>query len=348
LLETYRLASYSQRGWLTSTTLVLVLGAGCSSAFDNRQRAGVETGEADKSGLGELRFPDKDLAAKHRLAKASPRSFDPVFDHARAVAVFCLASLVDTTCESCADGVVRYKQRSELNPFHWPLIEDSLSMLDELTSVQKLASAQMEPLVSVKGQLLWLAGRSTEEQTLIDDYARAHPDAVVVIKRRLELLREADDVTKSESQCSRSRVKMESSPEAALLDLLTSCVALHPGNTDGRNDPPDYAKYLPNLTIVEDQLYRAHLVQHCVENLGDEETRCAQACACNDNPSDKRHAVQCKRTCRDCRNETVQGIRACKKIGEVAPASRQRVAPARAHRPKAADDPDSAPQQAEL
>jgi hypothetical protein len=314
-----------------------VLGAGCSSGLGNRKRSGADDDDQDvKSMGGGLRLRNPELAEKYKAAKAAPESFEPVFAYARAIADLCLASLVETNCDSCTGGRVKYKRLSELDPHNWPFIEDAQRRVEALMNVPALDLAQMEQLVAVKGRLLWLVGRSAEEQTLIDGYALAHPDAVVVVRRRLELLREDSDVTKSESQCTRSRAKMKSAPAAAAVDLLTGCVELHPDNTDGRADMLDYAKYLPNLTPEEDHLYRTHLAQRCLVMVGDEETRCAQACACTDQPAGKPPIAKCKRACRDCHSETASKVRVCKKLGEDPPASRPKAAPARAHRPKAA------------
>jgi hypothetical protein len=148
------------------------------------------------------------------------------------------------------------------------------------------------------------------------------------------------------------------------LDLMKSCVALHPDNPDGRTDTLDFAQYLASLSIEEDRLYRAYLGQLCVERVGESEGDCAEGCACDGQPTAK-----CKRTCRDCRGLALQKLRVCKQIGEVAPTpmARTKKAPARAARMEAAPvsaptprsksaptrrtqnvDPATAPQQAEL
>jgi hypothetical protein len=339
---------------LACPTLVFVLGVGCSSGLDNRQGSAVRTRPEAKLGQSTISFRNPEMAARYQAAKAFPRSFDPVYDYAKAVADASLASLVDPSCEACAEGAVKYKRRSEIEPHYWPIIEDALSMLEALGKVPGLSAEQMDPLVATKGRLLWLAGRSVEEQNLIDEYARAHPDAVAVIRRRLELLREAGDATASASQCVRSRAKMESAPEAARVDLLTACVAFHLGNKEGRSDLLHYAMYLPNLSTAEDALYRANLVQRCVEKVGDEEKRCAQACACEDKDSGKQPTAKCKRACGGCHDETAQKLRLCKKVGEAPPvaarapqpktapaesASRPKTAPAKsAPRPKKVDN----------
>jgi hypothetical protein len=294
----------------------MVLAVGCSSGLDNRQGSDMGSEQEAKLGQSKMKFRTPEMAEKYKTARASPRSFDPVYAYAKAVTDVCLASLIDTRCEGCAEGAVKYRQRSELEIQDWPIIEDALSMLDALGNVPGLAAVQMDPLVATKGRLLWLAGRSSEEQTLIDDYARAHPEAVAVIRRRLELLRETGDAAAAESQCARSRARTESAPEATRLELLTACVALHPGNPDGRSDLMGYAEYLPNLSPAEDALYRMDLAQRCADKVGDEEARCAQACACVDKESGKQPAVKCKRACGGCHNETAQRLRLCKKIGE--------------------------------
>jgi hypothetical protein len=327
---------------LARPTLVIVLAVGCSSGLDNRQGSDIGSEQEAKLGQSKMKFRNPELAGKYKTAKASPRSFDPVYTYGKAVTEVCLASLVDTRCEACAEGAVKYRQRSELEIQDWPIIEDALSMLDALGNVPGLAAVQMDSLVATKGRLLWLAGRSSEEQILVDDYAHAHPEAVAVIRRRLELLRETDNAAAAESQCNRSRAKMESAPEATRLELLTACVALHPGNTDGRSDLMGYAEYLPNLSPAEDALYRMDLARRCVDKVGDEEAHCAQACACVDKEAGKQPTATCKRACSGCHNETAQRLRLCKKIGEaphtVARTPRRKTAPA-----KITPSPKSAP-----
>lgn len=295
--------------------------------MDNRPGSGEARGGL-VPGRDKLKLPNQDIAAKYQAARSSPRSFEAVFDYGRTVALFCLASLLDTRCASCAGDLPTYRPRSELDTAYWPVIEDVLPMLDPFLENPKLDAEQMELLVEVKGRLLWLAGRSSEEQTLIDSYAQAHPTAVTVVKRRLEILREAGDPVLLEAQCTRSRARMKASPEAARLDLLTSCVALHPKNDQARSDVPDYATFLPNLSPDEAALYRGHLVDKCVEKAGDEESRCGPACACLDKDSGKPATSKCKRACGDCRSGLAQEVRACQKLGEVPPD------PAQASRPK--------------
>jgi hypothetical protein len=328
-VETHCLALRPRKLRLACPTLVLVLFAGCSSSLDNRPRSGDETPGLGP-GQGKVRFPNQDIAAKYKAAKGSPQSLEAVLDYGRTVVLFCLASLLDTSCASCEGGLPTYRPRSELNTAYWPIIEDALPMLDPFIESQKLDPGQMESVVEVKGRLLWLAGRSVEEQTLIDSYAHAHPTAITVIKRRLEILRESGDVSLSESQCTRSRARMQSASESARLDLLTSCVALHPNNVEARSDTTSYATFLPNLSAEEDALYRTYLVQQCVAKVGDVEEHCAEACACEAKDAGKRSATKCKRACGGCRKEAAHDLLACKKLGEVAPEP----APARRARTK--------------
>jgi hypothetical protein len=337
-VENRCLALASKRRRLAWTTLVLVLGAACSPVLKKRPGSDEATAEVERP---RLRFRSQALAAKHEAAKASPQSFEPVFTYTRAIADLCLASLVDKRCASCEGGPVRYKRLSELDPHNWPFIEDALSMIEVLTNVPGLDATQMDQAVALKGRLLWLGGHSTDEETLIDGYALTHPDAVAVVRRRLELLRDDGDVTELQSQCARSRARMTSAPEAAHIDLLAACVELNPDNRDARADSLDYAQYLPNLSPAEDQLYRTYLVRRCLEMVGDEESRCAESCACNDKPGGRHPTAKCKRGCRDCRSETDQKVRVCKQLGEAPPAPRPKAAPARTHRRKAA--PASAP-----
>jgi hypothetical protein len=318
--------------------VVLSLGAGCSPALKHRKVSDEGSDPAAKLGQNKIRFSNPEMAALYQAAKASPKSFEPVHAYAKAVADVSRASLIEENCDDCGEGAVRYKRRSELEPHYWPIIEDALSMLEVLGNVPNLPAEQMDQVVATKGRLLWLVGRSMEEQTLIDEYARAHPAAVAVIRRRLELLRESGDTDELESQCARSRARTESAPDAARVDLLTACVAFHPNNRHGRSDLLDFAKYLPNLSKAEDTLYRANLVQRCEQKVGDEKTRCAQACSCEDKDSGKQPTARCKRTCGSCRSETAQKQHVCKKIGEVAspPTPRARKTPSRSHRRKSA------------
>ena len=339
LVTARRLAFDPNPRWLACATGLLVLGAACSSAL-KAPKAAEEDPDAKHLRSGKVTFRNPEMAAMYAAAKANPNAFDPVYVYAKSVTDACLASLIDKRCETCAEGAVRYKRRSELDPQHWAIIEDALSMLEDLGSVPGLPAEQMDLLVATKGRLLWLAGRSVEEQTLIDEYARARPAAVAVIRRRLELLREAGDGTALEAQCARSRAKTQSAPEAARVDLLTACVALHPNNNEGRSDMLDYATYLPNLSPAEDMLYRTSLAQRCLQKVGDEDTRCAQACAC-ESKAGKTPTAKCKRTCGGCRSETAQKTLACQQLGEPPPPPAP--APVRATRSKSTSRPKAAP-----
>ena len=308
-MKTFSIAANLKRRWVVCPMLLLALCASCSSSLDNRRGSAGRT----KRGQSKPRFRSPVMDAMYKAAKASPRSFDPVYAYAKAVTDACLVSLADTSCPSCGEGAMRYKQKSDLEPQYWPIIEEALSMLEVLEKSPELAAPErMDLLIATKGRLLWLAGRSVEEQPLIDEYAKSHPDAVAVIRRRLELLHESGDIAASESQCTLSRAKTESSPDAARVDLLTACVALHPRNTNGRSDLLDYSKYLPNLTTAEETLYRKNLVERCEAKAGDEEASCAEGCACGDKDADKK----CRRACSRCRGEMAQRLRLCKKITE--------------------------------
>jgi hypothetical protein len=330
---------------LACPTLVLVLCIGCSSSLDNRRGSTART----KHGQSKPRFRSPEMDAMYKAAKASPRSFDPVYAYTKAVTDACLASLT-FPCEACGEGAMRYKQRSELEPQYWPIIEEALSMLDVLGKTAVLTVPErVGLLIATKGRLLWLAGRSVEEQPLIDAYAKEHPDAVAVIRRRLELLREGGDAAASESQCTLSRAKTESAPEATRVDLLTACVALNPRNTYGRSDLLDYPKYLPNLTTAEETLYRKNLVERCEAIAGEEEESCAEGCACGDKDAGKHQTGKCKRACARCRSEMAQRLRLCRKITEAPtavvrpPAPRPAPAPIRSLPPAKAVPDDEAP-----
>jgi hypothetical protein len=301
---------------LATSPLVLVLCASCSSSLDNGPPSRDET--VFRPSSGKLKFPNQDIEAKYRAAKKSPDNVEAVTDYGRSVVLFGLASLLDTTCGACQGELAVYRPRSELTTSFWPVIEDALPMLDPFLEAQKQDGSQMDLLVEVKGRLLWLAGRSAEEQSLIDGYALAHPTAMAIVKRRLEILRQASDSYLSESQCNRSRTRMRSAPEAERLDLLSACVALHPNNPEGKSDTPEFATFLPNLSPDEAALYRTHLVQRCEEKAGDEE-RCAESCACEAKAAGKAPPAKCKRACETCHKQASQEVLACKKLGEVAP-----------------------------
>lgn len=320
---------------LPTLALALVSSAACSSGLENQPR---RTARAKREPV-KPRFKSPEMDALYQAAKASPRSFDPVYAYSKAVADACLATLA-FACDTCGEGAMRYKKRSELDAQYWPIIDEALSMLDVLgKSAVLTAPDRVELLIATKGRLLWLAGRSLEEQTMIEEYVKEHPAAAAVVRRRLELLRESNDVAGSEAQCALSRRKMGGVPEATRVDLLTACVALHPRNNQGRSDLLDYSRYLPNLTNAEENLYRKDLVERCEARADEEETSCSEGCACDD-------AVQldrkCKKTCARCRSESSQRSRLCKKITDAptAVARAARPSPAPAH---SAPQPRSAP-----
>lgn len=317
-MKTILLASSVRKHRLARPALALVLLAACSPSMDDSRRPRDEPVGPRLAGP-KLVFPSQEMAAKHKAAKAAPDSVDAVLDYARSLALFCLASLLDTRCSSCDGDLPAYRPRSDLNTAYWPAIDDALPMLDPFLESRTLDAGQMDVLVEVKGRLLWLAGRSSEEQALIDSYVLAHPTAIAIVKRRLEILRDASDSYLFNSQCTRSRARMQSAPEAARLDLLTSCVRLHPNNAEVKSDTAEYATYLPNLSAAETALYRSYLIERCTEEIGDEGSRCAEACGCEGKDAGKSPTTKCKRACGSCRKETAQALLACKKVGEVVP-----------------------------
>ena len=345
---------------LVRPMLALLLAAGCSPAMENRSAATDQTEHAKRPGQGELKLPNEKLAAKHKAAKDSPQSFEAVYAYARALTEFYLASLVETKCDSCKDGAVKHKPPSELDTQTWSLIEEAVQMLAALLKSPDLSATQAEQLVITKGRLHWLAGNATDEEATLDSYLQDHPDSLTVLKRRLKLLREAGNASAAQALCARSRASMKAAPEAAHLDLLTTCVALHPGNREGVTDPPDYTQYLPDPSKAEERLYRKHLVQRCIENLGDPKASCDKACACKDKPGDKEQKRTCKHACRECEHEKKEQVRACKKSGGVVPAPAPPDKAAPAEEPKKAHgktargrqtkdvEPGSEPQATEL
>jgi len=364
-VETRRLSRASRPCGLACAVLGVALHAGCASSGAKRPVADEGTDSA-LLGQGTTRFRNPEMAAKHQAAKASPGSFEPVYAYARAVTAAALASLVDKSCDACEEGELRYKRRSELDPQYWPIIEEALAMLEALDGAS-IPAEQRDSVVATKGRLLWLAGRSAEEVTLIEEYVRAHPTAVPVIRRRLELLREDGASAALESQCTRSRGKMRSAPETARVELLTTCVALHPDNADGRSDVLDFATYLPDCSPAEQGLYRKYLVNRCKAKVGSEEARCAEACGCEQEAG--KAVPTCKRGCEECRGGLTEKLAICQQLGappaapkparvsrakgarlkNAAPKSAPRLKPAPAKRapPPKPDDP-SAPQQAVL
>jgi hypothetical protein len=295
--------------------LLLIFG-GCSSALDNQPRPVADAAPAEKPVDTKAKPPTEELVAKREEAAAAPQSFDPVFGYAKGLSDFYLAQMADTSCApDCNQGAVKYKRKAEADPGSWLLIEDALTRVDALMKVQGLPNAQMEQLVAVRGRLLWLVGRPEDEVTSLGEYANAHPGAVVVIKRRLELLREAEDSKEFEAQCARSRLSLKSAPEAVQIELLTSCVGFHPDNGDGKSYLLDYLKFLPAASKAEQRLYGKYLVRTCIDTVGSREARCAQFCACTDQGLDKQKKAECKQLCVHCRVETAQKVRECKKEG---------------------------------
>jgi hypothetical protein len=262
----------------------------------------------------ELRFPSHELAAMYDAAKASPQSFAAVYAYAKALSDHCQGMLVDTSCGPyCAGGPVRYKPASALAPDNRLLVENALPKVDVLMSTPGLSSTQTGQLVAVKARLLGFCGRGADERALVDRYASEHADAFPVVRRRLELLRDAGDAKESESQCSRSRGGMKSAPEEARIELLTTCVALHPDNQRGKDDPPDYARYLPRLASEEQKLYRKHMLHRCQQDSDAHEAQCSRLCACDDRPWDKKYTAHCKEVCKGCRAQAVEKLKGCKK-----------------------------------
>jgi hypothetical protein len=106
---------------------------------------------------------------------------------------------------------------------------------------------------------------------------------------------------------------MRTAPEEARLDVLTSCVALHPENKGGKDDPQDYAKYLPRLAPDEQRLYRKHMTRRCEEDTGSHEAYCSRICVCDDRPWDKKYTTHCKEVCKGCKEQALEKLKGCKK-----------------------------------
>jgi hypothetical protein len=313
--------------WLARPILALIVAAGCSPAMPKRQARVSQAEIQKKAKAGDIEYPNADLAEKHKAAKASPESYAAVYPYARSVTEFCLASLYETDCETCKDGAVKRKPPSELDPKTWVLVENAKQMLDTLLK-QDLPAEQAEEVVITKGRLQWLAGSAADEEASLDGYLQEHPDSLAVLKRRLRLLREAGNATAAQAACAHSREGMKSAPEAARLDLLTTCVALHPDNRDGMPDSPEYTTYLPDLSKAEARLYLKYLVHRCIENLGDPKAKCEKDCDCKSESADKAQKRACKRACRNCQKERKALVRACKKHGGILPPPPPEAAPA--------------------
>ena len=301
---------------IAAAALLTVAGAACSMPFG--PRSGAATGGAPTPAVQppkqDLKFPNHDLAAMYDAAKASPQDFDAVHSYAKALAAYCQGALVDANCGPyCAGGRVRYKPASALDPDLVTLVENALPKLDALMSTPAISWAQMGQWVAVKGRLLGLHGRAAEEKTLIDDYALQHPEALPVVRRRLELLREAQDTKESEAQCTRSRQSARSSTEDTRLELLAACVSLHPENQGGKEDTPDFTKYLPKLAGDEQRLYRKYMARRCEQDAGSHAAHCSRICACDDQPWDKKYTAHCKEVCKGCREQATAKLKSCKK-----------------------------------
>ena len=297
---------------LWGAALLAVLGAGCPLPFGRNPAATpAPAGQPPKA---ELRFPSHELAEKYDAAKAYPQSFEAVYTYAKALADHCQGMLVDTSCGAyCAGGPVKYKPASALDADNRLLVENALPKVDVLMNTPGHSWAQMGQLVAVKARLLGFHGRGADERALVDQYAAEHADAFPVVRRRLELLRDAGDARESESQCSRSRGGMKSAPEEARIEILTTCVALHPDNQGGKDDPPDYAKYLPKLASDEQRLYRRHMARRCEQDSDSHEAHCSRICVCDDRPWDKKYTAHCKEVCKGCKEQAVEKVKACKK-----------------------------------
>jgi hypothetical protein len=248
-------------------------------------------------------------------AQASPQSFEVVHGYARALGDYCQAQLLDANCgAACASGRVRHKPATSLAPELIALVRDALPKLDALMNTPNISWAQMGQWVAAKGRLLGLDGRAAEEKALVDDYAHQHPEALPVVELRLEILRESQDAKEFEAQCGQSRQTLKGAPEDVRLELLAACVALHPENPSGREDPPDVAAYLRKPTSDEQRLYRRYLVRRCEQDAGAHEAHCSRTCACDDRPWDKQYTADCKKDCRGCRDQAATKAKACRRL----------------------------------
>jgi len=296
--------------------VLTVIGTACSLPFAGRSRtsAGRPAAPAGEPSQKELKFPNHDLATAYDVAQAYPQNFDAVYGYAKALSDHCQGSLVDTSCGPyCAGGPEKRKPASALDPDSRFLVENALPKVDTLMSTPGLSWAQMGQAVAVKARLLGFSGRTADEKALVDGYAAQHPESFPVVKRRLEILRDANDAKELEAQCARSRDSVKSAPEDARLEVLTGCVALHPDNKGGKDDPQDYAKYLPKLAGDEQRLYRKHMARRCQQETDLHQASCSRICVCDDRPWDKKYAAHCKEVCRGCRTQAVEKLKGCKK-----------------------------------
>ncbi len=310
-------ASLTRSRLVAVAALLTVVGVACSLSSGNRASARgpaaapAPTGQPAKP---ELRFPSHGLAEKYDAAKAYPQNFDAVYGYAKALSDHCQGALVDTSCgPTCAGGPVKYKPAAALDPDNRLLVENALPKIGTLLNTPGLSGAQVGQAVAVKARLLGFSGRAADETALIDGYAADHPEAFPVVQRRLEILHDAQDIKELEAQCRRSRQGMKSAPEEARLELLTTCVALHPENKGGKDDSQDYAKYLPTLAPDEQRLYRKHMTRRCEQDTGAHEAHCSRICVCDDRPWDKKYTSHCKEVCKGCRAQALEKLKGCKK-----------------------------------
>jgi hypothetical protein len=304
---------------LEKAAVVAILASGVATACSLPPRRGgttpISAAPVPPPAKPELKFPNQELAAMYAAAKASPQSFEPVYGYVKSLGEFCQAQLVDANCGAfCAGGRVRYRPASTLAPELIALVRDALPKMDALMTVATISWDQMAQWVAAKGRLLGLDGRAAEEKALIDDYALQHPEAMPVVKRRLELLREAQDAKEFEAQCRQSRQTLKGATEAVRVELLAACVALHPENGSGREDPRDVGKYLRQPAPDERRLYRRYLTRRCEQDAGAHEANCSRICACDERPRDAKLTANCRTACRGCRAEAGAKAKACKKL----------------------------------
>ena len=57
-------------------------------------------------------------------------------------------------------------------------------------------------------------------------------------------------------------------------------------------------------------------MQRCMDRVGDEGTRCAEACACEDPESGKPPTAKCKKSCGGCKSDAASKLNLCKRIAE--------------------------------
>jgi hypothetical protein len=194
------------------------------------------------------------------------------------------------------------------------LVGNVLPKVDVLMAQGNLNDAQMGKAVAIKGRLLYFDQRGGEEKTLLDGYVAEHPAAMPVVRRRLELLRDAKDSAGSEAQCKTTRQSLKGASEDERLGVLTMCVSLHPENKQGHDDPADYAKYLPGASGDETHLYRGHMIKACLGDSDSHDLHCQRICVCNDRPWDKKYTDHCIEVCHGCRDEAAARRKRCGKM----------------------------------